>query len=53
MPFFQLLADWRDAGTFAGLDYQFYVVDQLNLLCAPSDRLAASGLKFEGAQIKV
>jgi FkbM family methyltransferase len=40
------------AGAFAGLDYQCYLVDQLNMLCAPADRLAASGLKFEGAQVK-
>lgn len=40
------------ARAFAGLGYEFYVVDQLNLLCAPADRLAASGLKFEGARVQ-
>lgn len=39
------------AGAFAGLDYQCYVMDQLNLLCAPSDRLAASGLAFEATRV--
>jgi FkbM family methyltransferase len=39
------------AGAFAGLGYECYVVDELNLLCAPSDRLAASGLAFEGAKV--
>jgi FkbM family methyltransferase len=27
---------------FAGLPYKFYVMDKLNLLCAPEERLAAS-----------
>ena len=40
------------AGAFAGLGYQIYLVDGLNLLCAPSDRLAASGLAFEGATVQ-
>ena len=39
------------AAAFAGLGYEFYLVDELNLLCAPADRLAASGLKFEGAKV--
>ena len=39
------------AGAFAGLDYQFYKADDLNLLCAPSDRLAVSGLRFDGPGI--
>lgn len=34
---------------FEGLDYQFFKADELNLLCAPSDRLAASGLVFKNA----
>ena len=39
------------AGAFSGLGYDCYVVDELNLLCAPSDRLTASGLRFEGAKV--
>jgi FkbM family methyltransferase len=39
------------AGAFAGLDYQCYRMDELNLLCAPADRLAASGLAFEAATV--
>ena len=39
------------AGAFAGLGYECYVVDQLNMLCAPAERLAASGLTFEGAKV--
>jgi FkbM family methyltransferase len=39
------------AGAFAGLDYECYRMDELNLLCAPSDRLAASGLAFEATRI--
>jgi hypothetical protein len=29
-------------GQFAGLKYRFYVVDPLNMLCAPTARLAAA-----------
>jgi FkbM family methyltransferase len=39
------------AGAFAGLDYQCFRMDELNLLCAPSDRLAGSGLVFEATRI--
>ena len=39
------------AGAFAGLGYDCYVMDPLNLLCAPSDRLAASGLAFEAPRV--
>lgn len=31
---------------FEGLDYQFYIMDDLNLLCAPSGRLNGSGLNI-------
>lgn len=39
------------AAAFAGLGYECYRMDELNLLCAPSDRLAASGLAFEATRI--
>jgi len=29
---------------FAGLDYQFYIMDQLNMLCAPTQKLEKSAL---------
>lgn len=32
---------------FEGLDYQFYIMDQLNLLCAPATRLAGSGINID------
>ena len=28
-----------------------HIQDELNLLCAPAERLAASGLRFEGAKV--
>lgn len=31
---------------FAGLDYEFYRIDTLNMLCAPRPRSAGSGLRF-------
>jgi hypothetical protein len=39
------------AGAFAGLGYECYRVDELNLLCAPAERLAASGLTFEATKV--
>ncbi len=49
------IEDWKVGAdnikaAFAGLDYQFFKMDDLNLLCAPSDRLAASGLTFKRAE---
>lgn len=49
------IEDWKVGAdniktAFAGLDYQFFKADALNLLCAPSDRLAASGLVFENTR---
>jgi len=32
---------------FEGLDYQFYIMDQLNMLCAPTARLAGSGINID------
>ena len=32
---------------FEGLDYQFYIMDQLNMLCAPAARLAGSGINID------
>jgi FkbM family methyltransferase len=31
---------------FSGLEYQFFIMDELNLLCAPADRLAQSALNI-------
>ena len=50
------IEDWKvgaDAikAMFQGMEYQFFKADELNMLCAPSDRLAASGLVFEGARV--
>lgn len=39
------------ASAFAGLDYACYRLDDLNLLCAPADRLAGSGLVFEATRV--
>ena len=39
------------ARTFDGLDYQCFVMDELNMICAPSDRLAGSGLAFDAPRI--
>ena len=36
---------------FAGLDYKFFPMDPLNLLCAPAAKLAASGLVIEGCEV--
>ncbi len=35
---------------FAGLDYKFYVMDQLNMLCAPAHILAASDLSIHAPE---
>jgi FkbM family methyltransferase len=39
------------AGAFAGLGYECFVMDPLNLLCAPTNRLGASGLRFEATRV--
>jgi FkbM family methyltransferase len=39
------------ARAFAGLDYECFRMSELNMLCAPADRLAASGLRFEATKI--
>ena len=49
------IEDWKVGAdpikaVFDGLDYEFFQMDDLNLLCAPSDKLAASGLVFERAE---
>ncbi len=31
---------------FEGLDYEFYLMDDLNMLCAPREKLAASPLSI-------
>ena len=36
---------------FTGLDYKFYIMDQLNLLCAPVSRLEKSPLKINAKDI--
>ena len=36
---------------FAGLDYAFFVMDDLNLLCAPAERLNASGMRIEARRV--
>lgn len=36
---------------FDGLDYKFYVMDQLNLLCAPVGRLSASQLSVTAEEV--
>ncbi len=38
-------------GQFAGLDYEFYVADSLNLLCAPAAKLAAAPLKIDAPAV--
>jgi FkbM family methyltransferase len=35
---------------FAGLDYKFYVMDNLNMLCAPAERLAASNISIRAPE---
>ena len=35
---------------FAGLDYQFYLMDNLNMLCAPAERLAASKISIRAPE---
>jgi hypothetical protein len=32
---------------FAGLDYKFYVMDRLNMLCAPTAKAAQFGLSIK------
>lgn len=36
---------------FKGLDYKFYVMDQLNLLCAPAGRLSESQLNVTAEEV--
>jgi len=36
---------------FTGADYRFFPLDPLNLLCAPTAKLAASGLRIEGCEV--
>lgn len=36
---------------FKGLPYRFYQVDQLNLLCAPTERLAAAKLSIDAPEV--
>ncbi len=33
---------------FHGLDYEFYIMDKLNMLCAPRRRLAGAGIRIDG-----
>ncbi|MEP6942309.1 MAG: FkbM family methyltransferase, partial [Betaproteobacteria bacterium] len=33
---------------FQGLDYDFYIMDKLNMLCTPRRRLADSGVRING-----
>jgi FkbM family methyltransferase len=35
---------------FAGLDYKFYLMDNLNMLCAPTERLAASKISIHAPE---
>jgi FkbM family methyltransferase len=35
---------------FAGLDYKFYVMDRLNMLCAPSEKSAQYGLTVQAEE---
>ena len=35
---------------FAGLDYKYFVMDQLNMLCAPTERLNASQIKITASE---
>ena len=36
---------------FEGLEYQFYKMDELNMLCAPSDKLAESVLNINAKEV--
>lgn len=36
---------------FSGLDYRFYRMDNLNLLCAPSERLESAPLNINAAEV--
>ena len=36
---------------FDGLGYEFFVMDELNLLCAPAERLKASGMRIEARRV--
>lgn len=36
---------------FEGLDYKFYLVDELNMLCAPVSRLADCGFVIDAAEV--
>jgi FkbM family methyltransferase len=36
---------------FAGLGYRFYIMDSLNMLCAPADRLARLGIPVTAREI--
>jgi FkbM family methyltransferase len=36
---------------FSGLDYQFFIMDKLNLLCAPTERLTQSALNINAKQV--
>jgi FkbM family methyltransferase len=39
------------ARTFDGMDYQCFVMDELNMICAPADKLARSGLAFDAPRV--
>lgn len=41
----------RIKDSFAGEDYKFFPVDQLNLLCAPAARMLQSGIQIDGCEI--
>jgi hypothetical protein len=36
---------------FASADYRFFPMDELNLLCAPVTRMAASGIRIFGCEV--
>jgi FkbM family methyltransferase len=49
VEYWKVSAD-RIKSQFANLSYTFHVMDNLNLLCAPAERLAASGLTIKAPQ---
>ena len=41
----------RIKASFAGANYRFFPIDQLNLLCAPAAHMITSGLRVDGCEI--